>query len=147
VASQKVAGHLDAADHRFSEPTGPEFASHCRGDFFPVVCAEFLMNALVADDRKLLGTWREIEQDGVTILSGAHAELFKTAGRAIDDRISVDVASGDKHADLPGRPAFRLLNGLNDRSLVELAEEVVSSHCCSTICRSPLRHRSCPRHR
>ena len=147
MASQKVAGHRDAADHRFSETTGPKFAGHRRGDFFPEVRAEFFMDALVADDCKLLGAWRQIEQDGVAVLSGAHAEFFKTAGRAIDNGISVDVASGDKHADLPGRPAFRLLNGLNDRSLVELVEEVVSSHCCPTICRWRLRHRSCPRRR
>ena len=36
-----------------------------------------------------------------------------------------NLTSGDKDTDLAGGPAFGLLNRLNNRSLVELAEEVV----------------------
>ena len=105
------------------------------------------MDALIADDRKLLRAWSEIKQDGVAIPSRAHPELLETACRATDDVICLDVTSGDKDTDLAGGPAFRLLNSLNNRSLVELTEKIVSSHSCSTIFRWLLHHQSSHRHR
>jgi hypothetical protein len=147
VASEKVARHQDPADNRFGKVTGPELVGHHRGDFVPKVRAELFMDALVADDRKLLGAWGEIKQDGVAILSRAHPELLETACRATDDVIGAHMASGDKHADLARGPAFRLLNRLNNRSLVELVEKVVSSHCCPTIFRWRLHHQSSHRRR
>ena len=101
----------------------------------PKFGAEFFIDALVSDDSKLLGARRKVEQDGVAILGGAHPELLETACRAAGDVITVDITSGDKDADLAGGPAFRLLNGLNNCSLVKLAEKIVSSHGRTTIFR------------
>ena len=147
MASKKVAGHPDAGDDRFGETTGLELVGHHRGEFVPEVGAEFFMDALIADNRKLLRAWSEIKQDGVAIPSRAHPELLETACRATDDLICPDVTSGDKDTDLAGGPAFRLLNSLNNRSLVELPEKVVSSHCCPTIFRWRLHHQSSHRRR
>ena len=113
----------------------------------PEVGAEFFMDAFVADNGKLLRAWSEIKQDGVAIPSRAHPELLETACRATDDLICPNLTSGDKDTDFAGGPAFGLLNRLNNRGLVELAEEVVRSHCCPTISRWRLPHRSSRRRR
>ena len=90
MAGEKVARHRDAADDRFGETTGPELLGHHRGNFVPKLGAEFFIDALVADDSKLLGARRKIKQDGVAIPSAAHPELLETACRAAEDVISVD---------------------------------------------------------
>ena len=147
MASEKVAGHRDAGDDRFGETPGLELVGHYRGDFVPKVGAKFFMDALIADNRKLLGAWSEIKQDGVAIVGRAHPELFETACRATDNVICLDVTSGDKDTDLAGGPAFRLPNSLHNRSLVEVTEKVVRSHCCPTIFRWRLHHQSSRRRR
>ena len=147
MAGEKVACHRDAGDDRFGETTGPELLGHHRGDFVPKLGAEFFIDALVADDSKLLGARRKIKQNGVAVPSPANRELLETACRAAENGITVDITSGDKDADLAGGPAFCLLNGLNNRSLVKLSEKIVSSHGRTTIFRSPLHLRSCRRHR
>ena len=119
MASEKVACHRDAADDRFGVAANSKLVGHDRRDFLPMVGAKFFINSLAADDCELLGAWRKVKQDGVSLLSAAHTEFLETIGRAIDDLISVDVTSGDEDTDFARRPTLRLLNGLNDRSLVE----------------------------
>jgi hypothetical protein len=144
---EKIARHRDAADDRFGETTGSEFVGHFGDDLLPQVAAEFFMDALVADDGKLLRPGRKIKQDRVAILSGAHPELLETARRAIDDVTGLNLTSGDKDTDFAGRPAFRLLNRLSNRGFVQLAKEIMRFHGCTTISRWPRHHRSFRRHR
>ena len=147
MVGEKIARHRDAADDRFGETTGSELIGHFGGDLLPQVAAEFFMDAFVADDGKLLRPRREIKQDRVAILSGAHPELLETARRAIDDLISLNLTSGDKDTDFAGCPAFGLLNRLNNRGFVQLAKEVMRFHGCTTISRWRRHHRSFRRHR
>jgi hypothetical protein len=144
---EKIARHRDAADDRFGETTRSELIGHFGGDLLPQVAAEFFMDAFVADDGKLLRPRREIKQDRVAILSGAHPELLEAARRAIDDLISSNLTSGDKDTDFAGCPPFGLLNRLNNRGFVQLAKEVMRFHDCTTISRWRRPHRSFRRHR
>jgi hypothetical protein len=128
VTGENVGGFSDCVDDGLRESTFSQFLADARCNVTPERVATFFMNALVADDGELMGTWHEVEKHGIAVASGSHTELFKSRSGAIDNSISAQVSACNKDADFAGCFALRRLNGARDFGFVQLLKEIAGFH-------------------
>jgi hypothetical protein len=143
VAGENIGSLSDCVDDGLRETTFFQFLTDARCNVAPERVATFFMNALVAHDGELVGTWHEVEEHGIAVASGIHTELFKTRSGAVNNSISAQVSACNEDADFAGRFALRGLNGARDFSLIQLLNEIAEFHVlCPTNFRSLLHLRS-----
>ena len=120
--------------------------AHPGNELLPELLAAFLVDAFVANDRELLGTGRDKNQDGITLGRFLHSKLQEFFLGAFEGAF-FEFPSLKKHPDLSGGLRFRRFDRLHDAIVLELANESISSHDELTSSSRRLRRQSYPRHR
>ena len=109
MMGEELAHFADAVQDAVGEAAVAEVGADFGGNLLPEFAATLLVDAFVADDGKLSGPRGEVEEDGVALAGGPHAELDKALLGALHG--IGNFAAGDKDADLPGGDALRFANG------------------------------------
>jgi hypothetical protein len=101
--------------------------AHSGNKILPEFVAAFLVNAFVADHRKLLRARRHKNQDGISLGGFLHSELEKFLLRPFQ-RILLEFPALEKNADLPGRLRFGVFDRADDPIVLDLPEKSMRAH-------------------
>ena len=144
VPGEQFARAFDRLHDRIGKLLLLKMHPHRLNQLLPEFRAAPLVHALVADNRELLRTWRDEDQDRVPLGRLVHPELDEFLLRE-GERIALHVRAVDEDADLSRR--FRLRRGdrRNDSLMVQPVEEILWSHRPITSSILHRRRRSCRR--
>jgi hypothetical protein len=130
MARQSFGRHGNARHDGFCESAGAQFLANRGSNFAPEDLAAFFVDSPIAHDRELLGTGRKVEQNGIALASGSHAELFKPGRGALNNIIGAERPVRDKDPDFARSLELGVPNGRGDFCVVQLPEKVLGLHLC-----------------
>jgi hypothetical protein len=101
--------------------------AHSGNKILPEFVAAFLVNAFVADHRKLLRARCHKNQDGISLGGFLHSELEKFFLRSLQC-VLLKFPALEENADLTGGLRFGIFDGRDDPIVLELSEKSMRAH-------------------